>query len=146
MVRAGLAVSAIRGYGLSCHQCPLNTGSLPHPLRPLPASLSVIHAHVRKTVRVARTLIALPIARDTHHDCRRRGEGMSGYSLTELRDAVRLNCMTLGQSAYAAKIGVSDQCMNDFLHARRKPGPKLLKALGVVVELRYHRITKRTHP
>ena len=35
------------------------------------------------------------------------------------------------ERAAALHLGVSPQYLNDVLHARRQPGPKLLKALGM---------------
>lgn len=53
---------------------------------------------------------------------------------------LRAYCATQGsQVAAAARLGVSVQHVNDILHGHRKPGPKILKALGLKKVVSYVR-------
>jgi DNA-binding transcriptional regulator YdaS (Cro superfamily) len=45
-----------------------------------------------------------------------------------------------GQRAWAALYGVSESYVSDLLHGRRKPGPRVLKALGLVVTISYGKL------
>ena len=48
---------------------------------------------------------------------------------------------TAGQVALAKELGVSISYLNDVLHRRRKPGPKVLKALGLERHTSYKKVT-----
>lgn len=51
--------------------------------------------------------------------------------------ADKLKDMT--QAAVAESMGVSASYLNDYLHFRREPGPKILEALGLRVVVGYER-------
>ena len=46
------------------------------------------------------------------------------------------------QREVANEFGVSTGYLNDYLHFRREPGPKLLEALGLYRVISYERIEK----
>ena len=46
------------------------------------------------------------------------------------------------QREVAEELGVSTGYLNDYLHFRREPGPKLLEALGLYRVISYERIDK----
>ena len=45
-----------------------------------------------------------------------------------------------GQREFAKQHGLSAQYVNDVLHGKRKPGPKILKALGLSAKTVYEKV------
>lgn len=56
---------------------------------------------------------------------------MKTYTEDEVRDMLRAKIPARGGLEFAAKLKVHFQHVNAFLHARRRPGPHILKHLGL---------------
>ena len=65
-----------------------------------------------------------------------------GGRLPDWVAALAANCDLQTQREVAEELGVSTGYLNDYLHFRREPGPKLLEALGLYRVISYERIDK----
>jgi DNA-binding transcriptional regulator YdaS (Cro superfamily) len=62
------------------------------------------------------------------------------YTTAEALALLRQACQAAGsQTAWAARVGVSDQYVCDVLRGRRELGKKLATALGLIRQVRYIR-------
>ena len=57
----------------------------------------------------------------------------------DVRRMVADKMKDMTQVAVAESMGVSASYLNDYLHFRREPGPKILEALGLRVVVGYER-------
>lgn len=66
-------------------------------------------------------------------------EGVGMLTADDVRRMVADKLKDMTQVAVAESMGVSASYLNDYLHFRRDPGPKILEALGLRVVVGYER-------
>lgn len=68
------------------------------------------------------------------------GGGIRIMTADDVRNMLRKACEAAGSAtAWAEKNDISLQYVSDVLNSRRAPGPKALRALGLIGEMTYRR-------